>query len=73
MKHHESVQAILRGGGNQASVVYDGIKDLYAKVFVWSDSSVESLHPSLKGLPRFDKQLKAGSQHMLKRYTVLLL
>lgn len=48
-----NVFAILRGGGYQASVVYDGIKDMYRFVMVWDDATVESLHPSLKELQRF--------------------
>jgi sugar O-acyltransferase (sialic acid O-acetyltransferase NeuD family) len=53
MKHSHRILAILRGGGHQASVVYDGIKGMYETVMVWDEANLESLHPSLKELPRF--------------------
>lgn len=52
-RNNSNALAVLRGGGYQASVIYDGIKDMYGYVMVWDDATVESLHPSLKELPSF--------------------
>ena len=59
IRNTRNVLAILRGGGYQASVVYDGIKDIYGTIMVWDDATIEVLHPSLKHLPRFTPSHKS--------------
>ena len=64
IRNTRNVIAILRGGGYQASVVYDGVKDIYGTVMVWDDATVEVLHPSLKHLPRFTPLRKNMPNHV---------
>jgi sugar O-acyltransferase (sialic acid O-acetyltransferase NeuD family) len=44
--------AILRGGGRQGAVVYEQIKDSHTEILLWDDSTGDSIHPLLSGLPR---------------------